>query len=171
MFEVVSLEGETFTTQTVLLALGRRGTPRKLNIKGEMSQKVAYRLLDAELIKNKKIVIVGGGDAAVESALLLANENNVTLSYRGEKFNRLKHRNAELINNAIIAGKVNMIFNSNLTSIENNFITYTLNSDNQEIKFENDMVYVFAGGELPTAFLKKTGIQVTTKFGEAVLKH
>jgi thioredoxin reductase/Pyruvate/2-oxoacid:ferredoxin oxidoreductase delta subunit len=171
MFEVESLEGETFTTQTVLLALGRRGTPRKLNIKGEMSQKVAYRLLDAELIKNKKIVIVGGGDAAVESALLLANENNVTLSYRGDKFNRLKPRNAELINNAIIAGKIDVIFNSNLTSIENNFVTYTLNSDNQEIKFENDMVYVFAGGELPTAFLKKTGIQVTTKFGEAVLKH
>lgn len=171
MFQVETLQGEVFTTQTILLALGRRGTPRKLNIFGEMSQKVAYRLLDSELIKNQKIIVVGGGDAAVESALLLANENNVILSYRGEKFNRLKPRNAELINNAIIAGKIDVIFNSNLTSIQNDFVSYTLNGDSQEIKIENDLVYIFAGGELPTAFLKKTGIHVSTKFGDVVMKH
>jgi thioredoxin reductase len=171
MFQVETLQGDVFTTQTILLALGRRGTPRKLNIFGEMSQKVAYRLLDSELIKNQKIIVVGGGDAAVESALLLANENNVTLSYRGEKFNRLKPRNADLINNAIIAGKIDVIFNSNLTTIQNDFVSYTLNGDSQEIKIENDLVYIFAGGELPTAFLKKTGIHVSTKFGDVVMKH
>lgn len=178
IFELNILTGEVYTSKTVLLALGRRGTPRKLGIPGEMSQKVAYRLLDAELIKAKKIMIVGGGDSAVEAALLLANENNVTISYRSDKFSRLKPRNAELINNAIISGMVEMKFNSILTAIETDFVTIKENNftdkENKstvENKIENDLVYIFAGGELPTEFLRKAGIKVDTKYGEVVLQH
>lgn len=171
IFEIGILNGKTLTSKTVLLALGRRGTPRKLEIPGEMSQKVAYRLLDSELIKGKKILVVGGGDAAVESVLLLANENTVTLSYRADKFSRLKPRNAELINNAIIAGIIEMKFNTNLTSISPGVVKLTENDSSAEIALENDLVYIFIGGELPTEFLKKTGIIVNTKYGEPVLKH
>lgn len=171
IFEVGILNGKTLTAKTILLALGRRGTPRKLGIQGEMSQKVAYRLLDSELIKGKKILVVGGGDAAVESALLLANENKVTLSYRAEKFSRLKPRNAELINNAIIAGLIDMKFNSNLVSIEPDMVKLTENESNKATELENDLVYIMIGGELPTEFLKKSGIIVNTKYGEPVLKH
>lgn len=178
IFELNILTGEVYTSKTVLLALGRRGTPRKLGIPGEMSQKVAYRLLDAELIKAKKIIIVGGGDSAVEAALLLANENDVTISYRSDKFSRLKPRNAELINNAIISGMVEMKFNSILTAIETDFVTIKENhftdKENKstvENKIENDLVYIFAGGELPTEFLRKAGIKVDTKYGEVVLQH
>ena len=159
------------TAKTILLALGRRGTPRKLGIPGDMSQKVAYRLLDEDLIKGKKILVVGGGDAAVESALLLANENKVTLSYRADKFSRLKPRNAELINNAIIAGLIDMKFNSNLVSIEPDMVKLTENESNKATELENDLVYIMIGGELPTEFLKKSGIIVNTKYGEPVLKH
>ena len=170
-FNVETLEGASYTTQTVLLALGRRGTPRKLNVEGEMSQKVAYRLLDAELIKNKNILIVGGGDSAVESALLLAEKNNVTISYRSEKFSRLKTKNSALINAAILEKKVTVIFNSKVNIIENENVTVSITNNIENVKIANDLVYIFAGGELPTEFLKKTGINVQTKYGEVVMKH
>jgi len=153
------------------LALGRRGTPRKLNVEGEMSQKVAYRLLDAELIKNKNILIVGGGDSAVESALLLAEKNNVTISYRSEKFSRLKTKNTALINAAILEKKVTVIFSSKVNIIENENVTISIANNHEDVKIANDLVYIFAGGELPTEFLKKTGINVQTKYGEVVMKH
>lgn len=171
IFEVEILNGDKMTAKTVLLALGRRGTPRKLGIPGEMSQKVAYRLPDADLIKGKKILVVGGGDAAVESALLLANENKVTLSYRADKFSRLKPRNSELINNAIIAGLIEMKFNTHLISIEPNVVRLKETGNDNVTDIENDLVYIFIGGELPADFLKKSGIIVNTKYGEPVLKH
>lgn len=171
IFELEILNGKLYTAKTVLLALGRRGTPRKLSIPGEMSQKVAYRLLDPELIKSKNILVVGGGDSAVESALLLINENKVTLSYRNDKFSRLKPRNAQLIKEAIISGLLTVKFNSNLISIDDNFVSLTENESSEVLKIENDLVYIFVGGELPTEFLKKAGIIVNTKYGDAVLKH
>lgn len=170
-FTVETLAGEKYTAKRVLLAIGRRGTPRKLHIPGEMTEKVAYRLLEPEEISGKKIVIVGGGDSAVEAALSLCEQNTVTLSYRGENFTRLKKRNAELIHQAMDNGKLVVKLNTNLTSIEPEAVSYK-ESDSQQIqKIENDLVYIFAGGELPTQFLKKIGIQITTKYGEAVMKH
>lgn len=171
VFTVETITGEKYTAKSVLLAIGRRGTPRKLNVPGEMTEKVAYRLLEPEAISGKKIVVVGGGDSAVEAALGLCDQNSVTLSYRGENFTRLKKRNAELIHEAKDNGKLNVKFNTNLTSIDTKSVSYTENSAKEIITLENDLVYIFAGGELPTQFLKKIGIQVTTKYGEAVLKH
>jgi len=171
VFTVETVTGEKYTAKSVLLAIGRRGTPRKLNVPGEMTEKVAYRLLEPEEISGKKIVIVGGGDSAVEAALGLCEQNSVTLSYRGENFTRLKKRNAELIHQAKDNAKITIKFNTNLTSIDTDSVSYTENSAKEIITVENDLVYIFAGGELPTQFLKKIGIQVTTKYGEAVLKH
>lgn len=171
IFEVKLQSGETFTSKSVLLALGRRGTPRKLNIPGEESQKVTYRLLDAEQIEGKRITIIGGGDSAIEAALLLANKNKVSLSYRGEKFVKLKKRNAELIHNAAIAGLVEILYNTEAQSIEPDQIALKQTKTNEIIHLENDLVYIFAGGELPAEFLKKAGIQMNTKFGEVIMKH
>lgn len=169
--EVTIQSGEVYTTKTVLLALGRRGTPRKLNIPGEISTKVAYRLLDAECIENQKVFIVGGGDSAIEAALLLAEKNKVTLSYRGEKFNRIKPRNAELIQNAAIAGLVEILFNTEAISIEPDKVNVKSTVSADVFQVENDLVYIFAGGELPTEFLKKAGIRMNTKFGEIIMTH
>jgi thioredoxin reductase len=170
-FSISVKDGSTYSTHKVLLAIGRRGTPRKLNIPGEVSTKVAYRLLDPELITGKNIVVVGGGDSAIESAVLLADENNVTLSYRSSVFSRLKPRNKTAIDEMISAKKLNVILDSNLVSIEEKFLTIELGDKKEQIQFENDLVYIFAGGELPTQFLKNVGIEITTKFGEAILKH
>lgn len=171
VFNVQTLKGENFTTQAILLAIGRRGTPRKLNVPGEDSEKVAYRLLDSEEILNKNILVVGGGDSAIESALLLADKNKVTISYRSNNFSRLKTKNAEKINSAIKNELISVKFNSNIVSIEKNKVLYTENESKEILQLENDLVYIFAGGELPTQFLKKAGISISTKFGETILKH
>lgn len=169
-FRIETVNGDNFTGKTVLLAIGRRGTPRKLNVPGEETEKVAYRLLEPEEINNKKILVVGGGDSAIESALLLADQNKVTLSYRSKAFSRLKPKNAEKIQAAIESGLIDVKLNSIVASIETDTVHYTLNDSKELLKLENDLVYIFAGGELPTEFLKKIGITVTTKFGDVVLR-
>jgi thioredoxin reductase len=171
MFKIETTNGDDYTTKTVLLSIGRRGTPKKLNITGENSEKVAYRLLEPEEIQNKKILIVGGGDSAIEAALLLADKNKVTISYRNDSFNRLKTKNTEKINVAIKKGLVDVKFNSTLISIQAHYVLYSENNSAETLQLENDLVYVFAGGELPTEFLRKIGIKITTKYGESVLKH
>lgn len=169
-YKVNVADGSVYTTQKVLLAIGRRGTPRKLNIPGEVSTKVAYRLLEPELISGQNIMVVGGGDSAVESALLLADQNKVTLSYRGEKFARLKTDNKKRLEKAKSQNLLEVILNSNLTLIEPNSVTIKINGSEAE-QIPNDLVYIFAGGELPTQFLRNAGIEITTKYGEALLKH
>ena len=171
IFNIETLTGTHITSKTVLLAIGRRGTPRKLGVEGEMQEKVAYRLMEPEDIKGKKIMVVGGGDSAVESALLLMDNNKVTLSYRNDLFNRLKLKNSEMIKDAMAKGKVDVRFNTNPVCINKDSVVLGTGNAGEEIYIENDLVYIFAGGELPIQFLEKAGIHITKKFGEAILKH
>ncbi|MGZ2369284.1 NAD(P)-binding domain-containing protein [Ancylomarina sp. YFZ004] len=170
-FKIVTKTGETYSTQTVLIAIGRRGTPRKLNVPGEKLEKVFYRLLEPEEISDKDILVVGGGDSAIESAILLADQNRVTLSYRKASFNRLKPKNKAAIDAAIISGQVDVKFSSNISSIQETRVLLALEESKDEINIENDLVYIFAGGELPSQFLQNSGINITKKFGDVVLKH
>jgi thioredoxin reductase/NAD-dependent dihydropyrimidine dehydrogenase PreA subunit len=163
---------DNYTTKSVLLAIGRRGSPRKLGVPGEEKEKVAYRLLEPEMIHNQKILVVGGGDSAIESALLLADENNkVTLSYRSGSFSRLKPKNEEKINNAIRSGKVKVKLKSEVSEILDTSVILKVQDSDEPLVIENDLVYIFAGGILPTKFLEDIGIKITKKFGEAILKH
>ena len=171
VFKVVTLSGEEYTAKKVLLCIGRRGTPRKLNIPGEGLEKVAYRLLEPEIIKDKDVLVVGGGDSAIESALLLAVQNKVVLSYRSASFSRIKPANGTRISEAIRNGIIDVRFNSNPLSIANDEVVLIDVKENMETRIKNDLVYIFAGGELPTQFLQKIGIQITIKCGEAILKH
>jgi thioredoxin reductase/NAD-dependent dihydropyrimidine dehydrogenase PreA subunit len=177
---IVPVEGETFkiTTNTgqeylchqVLLSIGRRGTPRKLGVPGEESQKVAYRLLEPEQISDKKIIVVGGGDSAIESALLLIDQNEVILSYRKDKFSRLKPKNREKIEEAIANTSIKIIYNSNLVSIKDKSVLLKT-EDDEAMEVENDLVYIFAGGELPTSFLQNAGIEVSKRFGHTMKSY
>jgi thioredoxin reductase (NADPH) len=168
-FEIVTNK-EKYTSNSVILCIGRRGSPRKLGVPGEEKEKVAYRLLEPELIHNQKVLIVGGGDSAIESAILLADENNeVSISYRSDSFARLKPKNLEKINQAAASGNINLIFSSNVKEIKDKSVVLLVNEKEKEI--ENDLVFIFAGGELPTKFLEKIGIRITKKFGDAILKH
>ncbi len=169
-FDLHCSDGNIYSAQRVLLAIGRRGTPRKLNVPGENLPKVFYRLLEPELISGKNILVVGGGDSAIESALLLTPQNKVTLSYRNDTFSRLKPKNKQKLDAAIAAKKLNLVLQSNVTSIEESTVHIKVN-EKEKISLQNDLVYIFAGGELPTDFLKNAGIVITRKFGEAILKH
>ncbi len=169
-FELDIKNGTQLSAARVLIAIGRRGTPRKLGIPGEDTEKVAYRLLEPEDISGKKIMVVGGGDSAVESAMLLAEQNEVILSYRKDKFSRIKPKNSKKINQLIEDGKIDARFNTNLVKIEKE-VVHLKDTDDKVREIPNDLVYVFAGGELPTQFLKNAGITITKKFGEAILSH
>jgi len=145
---------------SVVLALGKGGIPRKLGVKGEELPKVMYRLIEADHYVNKKILVVGGGDSAIEAAMGLGNQvgNKVTLSYRKEAFTRIKDRNEKRIQEEIRKGKVTVIFNSMPVEFKENSVTLEVNGKTQELP--NDFVWIFAGGEPPTAFLKKVGIRI-----------
>jgi len=171
IFHIKTLKGEIYTSASVLLALGRRGTPRKLNIPGEDMEKVAYRLLEPEEISGKNIIVVGGGDSAVESALLLADKNHVILSYRNEAFSRIKPLNNISLNKAMDEGKLDVRLKTNLTFIDDDYVYLASENVEEPLKIENDLVFIFAGGELPTQFLEKAGIMITKKFGDTVMKH
>lgn len=170
IFEIHTLEGKHYTSQKVLLAIGRRGTPRKLGIPGEQLPKVFYRLLEPEFIVNKKILVVGGGDSAVENALMLTGRNEVTLCYRQQVFSRLKPKNLERLNDALAGERLLSMLNSNLEAIEEDRVLIKTGT-RVPVWLENNLVYIFAGGELPAEFLKNSGILITRNFGEALLKH
>lgn len=169
---VVKTNDDHYTSKGIILAIGRRGSPRKLDVPGENKEKVFYRLIEPELIHNKHVLVVGGGDSAVESAMLLADEKNrVTLSYRSETFSRLKPKNLERINKYIQAKKIKALFNSNVKEILDDSVVFTINNSSDDLNIKNDLTYIFAGGILPISFLENIGIKITKKFGDAILKH
>ncbi len=170
-FKIKTNNGKEYICNNVLLSIGRRGSPRKLGIPGEESQKVAYRLLEPERISGKKIIVVGGGDSAVESAMLLKGDNEVILSYRKDKFARIKPKNREKITEAIADHSLKAIFDSNLVSLNDQSVTIKVNGGDEPRVLENDLVYIFAGGELPTKFLQNAGIEITKRFGHIMKKH
>ncbi|MCB9312158.1 MAG: NAD(P)-binding domain-containing protein [Lewinellaceae bacterium] len=170
-FEVETQGGEIFHTKRVLLAIGRRGSPRKLGIPGEESEKVAYRLLEPELIHDEHILVVGGGDSAIEAALSLMEDNQVTLSYRKDAFARIKPKNREKILAAINEQKLTCAFLTNPVRIDPDVVILRNETDQSEFSIPNQRVFIFAGGELPTQFLEKTGVKITKRFGYTVKKH
>jgi thioredoxin reductase/ferredoxin len=157
IFTVITVNNQ-YRARVVILGLGRAGEPRKLGVKGEDLPKVMYRLIEADHYINKKILVIGGGDSAVEAAMGLASQtgNKVTLSYRSERFSRIKERNAKRIEEFIQSRKLQVLFNSNPVEFKPQSVVMEVNGSNQEIP--NDYVWIFAGGTPPTAFLKKIGV-------------
>jgi thioredoxin reductase/NAD-dependent dihydropyrimidine dehydrogenase PreA subunit len=151
----------------VLLAIGRRGTPRQLGVPGEDRTKVTYRLIEPEQYGNRQVLIVGGGDSALEAATAISEVagTRVALSYRSEAFNRVKPANRERLHAAEKAGKVKILMRSEVIAIEEDKVRLKLPED--ELAIDNDAVIISAGGVLPTAFLKSIGIEIETKYGTA----
>lgn len=158
IFTVKSANNE-YRTRAVILALGKTGTPRKLGVTGEELPKVMYRLIEADHYVNKKILVVGGGDSAVEAAMGLANQagNKVTLCYRSAQFSRIKERNAKRIEERMQSGKVEVLFETNPKEFKPESVVLDVKGEVREIP--NDYVWIFAGGIPPFDFLKKIGIQ------------
>ena len=165
-FSVKTSRG-SYNSRSVLLAIGRRGTPRKLEVPGEGLPKVVYRLIDPGQYRNQHVLVVGGGDSALEAALAIAEEPGtaVTLSYRGDAFGRVKEKNRGRIQEAEKKGRIKVLFRSNVKKIES--ANVLLDLAGKMIEIRNDAVIVSAGGVLPTPLLKEIGILVETKYGTA----
>jgi thioredoxin reductase len=157
VFAIETAKGR-YRARAVILALGRRGTPRKLGVKGEELPKVMYSLIEADAYTGKNILVVGGGDSAIEAAMGLAHQqgNRVTLSYRKDSFSRIKERNAQRIQECIRKKILTVVFQSNPVEISERTVRLDVAGEMRDIP--NDYVWIFAGGIPPNAFLEKVGI-------------
>jgi len=161
----VTTNKATYDARCVLIAIGRRGSPRRLGVPGEELPKVTYRLIDPEQYRNLHVLVVGGGDSALEAATSIAEEpgTTVTLSYRSGAFSRAKPKNRDKVEAARSAGRLRVLLNSNVKEIRQDSVVIAVGEKVGKLK--NDAVIISAGGILPTAFLKKIGINVETKWG------
>jgi thioredoxin reductase/NAD-dependent dihydropyrimidine dehydrogenase PreA subunit len=164
---VVRTTRGSYRSRAVLLAIGRRGTPRKLEVPGEDLPKVVYRLIDPGQYREKHVLVVGGGDSALEAAASIAEERNTTviLSYRGEAFGRAKPKNRARVDAAVRRGALTVVLGSTVKAIGRDSVQ--IDHQGRQLSLRNDAVIVCAGGILPTAFLKRAGIEVETKYGTA----
>jgi thioredoxin reductase (NADPH) len=165
-FLVRTTKGQ-YAASSVLLAIGRRGTPRKLGVPGEELAKVVYRLVDPEQYAGQRVLVVGGGDSALEAAASIAESTNakVALSYRGEAFVRAKARNRERLESARRSGRLHVVMNSRVRQIAPDAVV--VEQSGKLMRIPNEVVIVAAGGIVPTDFLKNVGVQVQTKYGTA----
>lgn len=164
---VVATTAGQYSTLTVLLTIGRRGTPRQLKVPGENLPKVVYRLIDPEQYQGQHVLVVGGGDSALEAAHSIAQQagTTVTLSYRSEAFSRAKPKNRDKVAQMSAAGQVNTLMSSNVREIREDAVV--IEADGKLLALPNDAVVICAGGILPTGFLKEIGVEVETKYGTA----
>jgi thioredoxin reductase (NADPH) len=149
----------SYDAANVVLALGRRGTPRKLDVPGEHLSKVMYRLIDAESYKDSDALVVGGGDSAIEAAIGLALQgtNRVTISYRKDSFARIKERNRVHLDDYVRRKTIRLALNTNVKEIRPDMVI--LDTPDGPRSLKNNYVFIFAGGEMPFEFLKQIGIQ------------
>jgi thioredoxin reductase (NADPH) len=157
IFTIDSAKGQ-FRSRAVVLAIGRRGTPRKLGIPGEDLGKVMYSLLETEAYTGKNVLVVGGGDSAIEAAMGLADQrgNRVSLSYRRDGFSRIKERNARRVDDYIRRRRIRVVFQSQPVEIRPESVV--LDVDGKVGEIPNDFTWIFAGGTAPSAFLEKIGV-------------
>jgi thioredoxin reductase (NADPH) len=165
-FEVRTTRGR-YSARSVLLAIGRRGTPRQLGVPGEDLPKVVYRLIDPQQYRGQHVLVVGGGDSALEAAASIVAEpgTTVTLSHRGDGFSRAKVKNRERVEAVRLSGRLRVLMKCDIEKIGTDDVELAQNGKRTSIR--NDAVIVCAGGILPTPFLKSIGIEVETKYGTA----
>jgi thioredoxin reductase (NADPH) len=159
----VSTNRGLYATRSIVLALGKRGSPRKLDVPGEDLAKVSYRLIEADTYNDRDILVVGGGDSSIEAALALskASKNRVALAYRGSSFDRARDRNRNLLRDAEQQGRLRVLRNTTVSAILPDRVR--LNEDGLEVAVPNDYVFVLFGGESPETFLRKIGIEIVEK--------
>jgi putative YpdA family bacillithiol system oxidoreductase len=158
MFEIVT-NAKSHFSRFVVLAMGRRGTPRKLEVPGEDLSKVMYQLIDARSYTGKHLLVVGGGDSAVEAAVGLARQrdNVVSISYRKSAFLRVKKKNEDAIVKMIQSNQVRPLFDSEVVEVKPTSVA--LKTKDGPIELPNDYVIVQVGGIPPFEMLRNMGIQ------------
>ncbi|MGF1508044.1 MAG: NAD(P)-binding domain-containing protein [Myxococcota bacterium] len=165
----------TFTAKTsarelhvkrIVLATGQRGNPRKLKVKGEDQEHVYHLLYSPRAYKNEEIVVVGGGNSAVEAALVLSEQNKVVMSYRQGEFSRIFKDNRQKLDQAIKEQRIEVIFNSNVKEFRKREAVLSVQSDagEEERVVGADHAFVLVGAELPIKFLKSLGLRLENEW-------
>jgi thioredoxin reductase (NADPH) len=164
---LVRTGSQSFRTRNILLAIGRRGTPRPLDVPGEEQAKVVYRLIDAAQYRGQHVLVVGGGDSAIEAAVSVAQQSGATvsLSYRGQAFNRIKPGNRDRLRESESTGRLRVLLESEVVEIKTDQVV--LKHGTNSFTLRNEAVIVCAGGLMPTQFLRDIGVMVETRHGEA----
>ncbi|MCH7773385.1 MAG: NAD(P)-binding domain-containing protein [Bacteroidetes bacterium] len=158
-FELIT-KRENFKALRIILAIGKTGNASMLNVPGENLPKVFNRLFDPADAAGQEVLVVGGGDTALETAIATAKyAYSVTLSYRKPSFARPKEGNVEAFNNLVNAGKIKLLVETNVKEIKENEVILT-DKSGKEITLKNSMVFTMIGGELPTQFFKRSGIKM-----------
>ncbi len=149
----------SYRARAVVLAIGKAGTPRKLGVPGEHLPHVMYRLIEADHYTGRNILVVGGGDSAVEAAMGLVEQrdNRVTISYRGSSFTRLKDRNRRRMDDYQRTRRIEVLYNSNPREFRQGSVVVETEGSLRELP--NDYAWIFAGGTSPTDFLRSSGIE------------
>ena len=163
----VKTSTQSYRARNILLAIGRRGTPRRLDVPGEEQSKVVYRLIDAAQYRGLHVLVVGGGDSAIEAAITVAQQSSTTvsLSYRGQAFNRIKPGNRDRLHSAEANGRVRVLLESEVIEIKPDQVV--LKHGENSFALRNEAIIVCAGGLMPTQFLRDIGVMVETRHGEA----
>ena len=161
VFEVRTAAGALFARRAVL-AIGTRGKPRTLGVPGESLVKVATMLDDADSHRGQSVLVVGGGDSALEAACALAGAGaaRVTLSYRGRSFARARKRNRDAIDRLVALGPVELLLGSHVTEITDDGVVIQL-ANGQSI--ENHAVYVLIGADAPLRWLERCGVRTVER--------
>ncbi|RMF13608.1 MAG: 4Fe-4S dicluster domain-containing protein [Candidatus Dadabacteria bacterium] len=168
-FQIVAANSTPTAARRVLLALGRRGNPRRLNVPGEDLPFVTYVYRDGWQYEGQRVFVVGGGDSAVESALTAVRDgaDRVMLCYRGERITRARAANRQRLERAVDAGEVELLLSANVTRLEPDGTVY-IDQSGQQRTVSADIVIIQIGGEPPTEFLNRLGIEMDIKHGETI---
>jgi len=160
-FTVHSTKG-SYRTRRIVLATGQRGNPRKLGVAGEDQEWVYHRLYSPRKYRNETILVVGGGNSAVEAALTLSEQNTVLLSYRGDNFGRLFKDNERKLNEAVSAGSIKLVMQSNVRHFSSSGVTLEVGGGTRTEQV--DHAFVLIGADVPRAFLKSLGIRMENEW-------
>jgi len=167
LLELRLRDGEPVKTQRVVVAIGRTGNYRKLNVPGENLDKVSNRLLDPGEFGGRKTLVVGGGDSALEGAIALAEAGaEVALSYRNDALTRPKAENLERFEQLVEEGKIKALLGTNVQDIAEGKVVLC-GADGKEFDLENDLVFTLIGREPPLDFFRRSGVKVTGDWSPA----
>ncbi len=155
---------QTYRARWIVLATGQRGNPRKLGVEGEEQEHVYHRLYSPKAYKDEDILVVGGGNSAIEAALTLSTQNRVVLSYRSPEFSRLFKDNRQMLDEAVAAGKIRVLFSSNVQRFESDKAVLSLGEAGEQEAIPLQHAFVLVGSEVPVRFLKTLGIKLENEW-------
>ena len=163
---VIKTPKSTYKARRIVLATGMRGNPRKLGVPGEDAEKVYHQLYSPRKYKNENILVIGGGNSAIEAAITLSDQNNVYISYRKGEFSRIFKDNERLLNEKVASGKIELILNSNVKEFGDTETTIVVDKgghdETRQVPY--DHAFVLIGADIPKRFLKSLGIKLENEW-------